>query len=214
MFRNLTIARKLAGSFALLAVIVIALALVSIDRLATVNATASAMATRSLPATRMLGQIDAGFADYRRLLAGHILFADEAAMGRYERDIAGLNDRLDKIFIAYEPLIASGEERRMFAAVTDGLKRYRGEGDRVMELSRPGRKDEALAYTTGPAAKIYAEARKALDEMLEHSLAAARTAAEQGDAVYSASRWGLIAAGMVATLLTTLFAVSLRAAIS
>jgi methyl-accepting chemotaxis protein len=201
-FGNLSIRSKLIGSFSILTAVVLGLGLLSLGGLSRINGHLQTIERNWLPSVRTVGEIDALTGRYNTSLLRHVLTIDAKSLSAVEGDVLQRGQKLDATAAAYEPLIASPEERRLYAAFRQEWRAFVGVGERIIGLSRQGEKAQALALYEAEAVPPRRRASQALETLVKlnnDGAAAAETAATDA---YDATRIQVLAAIAAAILLS------------
>ena len=109
--------------------------------------------TNWLPSVKILGTIQADLAAHADLRINHILAVDKKEMDSDEDAISRSVAKLKQDQKAYEPMISSDEERKLYEQYQALPDAYMKVHLRVLDLSRQGKKAEArdLTFAEAPA---------------------------------------------------------------
>jgi methyl-accepting chemotaxis protein len=198
---NLTIRLKVFLAFGLLLLVALALGGFAVDRLARVNAAAAELRNRWLPSTQIVAGMSLGFEQYRIAEGRALVVASADARRTVEEDLTARAQLVQRQRAAYEPLIASDDERQLTRAFDQAWDEYMAISREMMALVRQDAKDQAALIYNGKARMPVAVARKSATGLLELNVREGRAAAQRGDAVYASARFWIIGALVVATLL-------------
>lgn len=199
-FSTLSIRRKLYVVFGSLFIVFAAMGSVATWQLSSMNAAANAMGDNWMPSIDRIGRLGLSIARHRAA-AGSIFAADDAAIR------AGARDRLTKAaatveenWRAYEPLITSGEERRLADTIRAGWLDYKAQMDRALSLLDSGSTADAkrgFAESVTP----YVRAIEAAMQDQDLNTRMGEAAADASHVTYTRSLWilgtvALISAGL------------------
>ena len=170
----------LAGSFSLLAVVAAVQGGLSVVKLSAIDHEVRDIADNWLPSVGLLGDISTATRDERvktyRFVAAS---PTDQLLAENEKSVRTSQAALEALRRAYEPMIASSEERALYERFSTTWATYTGRVEAIVALMREGRRAEALALLTGPEALGLAQsATKALQENLALNKRGAKTSVE------------------------------------
>ncbi len=198
---NLTIRLKVLFAFGLLLLVALVLGIFAIDRLAKVNATASELRNKWLPSTQIVARMGLTFEQYRIAEGRALVAASAEASQAVEDDLRIRSQELLRQRAAYEPMIASEEERGIIGQFDRYWNEYTGISREIMGLVHQGARDKAALIYNGKARTPVANARKSAADLLELNVREGRAAALRGDAMYVSARTWIGGALVLAVLL-------------
>jgi methyl-accepting chemotaxis protein len=206
MFRSLSIRTKLIGAFTLVVVCVLSLGFVGIQGLRSLNPIIDELSDKRLPSVRWAGAIsDAANAIQSGTLA-HILTNEEKAKQGIETNIERYKERLAEARGKYEKLISEPAERALYETFGRDWAAFAVEFQKVFELSKANKDEEARTYNSQKARPYYLKASEDLTKLIELNVKAADDANLTSDVAY-ASAINLAIGGMAgSTLLMILLA--------
>jgi methyl-accepting chemotaxis protein len=193
-FRDMKIFSKLIVSFSAVLVLSTATGVFSIFQLGKVNFTAVDIETSWLPSVRLASDINTNTSDFRVAELQHILSLNEDEMRRYEKDMADVTAVMSRNRKNYEPLITSKEEDALYKKFSREWDEYMAIHDKVAELSRGNKNDEAKTLIRGDSQKLFDDACGTLLKIIDLNVQGAAKASETGKAIYESSRAWIIAA--------------------
>ena len=143
--KNLKIGLRISAGFASVIVITVVLAMFAYNRLGVVNDQTKDIATDALPGVHLTGEIKAGVYASMGAVMRQVIALDKEQMSNAEAEIEKIRTEVTQSFAEYEKLINNDKERALY----DNLKRARADftetRKQVLELSRAGKKQEAVA---------------------------------------------------------------------
>ena len=200
---NLKVGTKIFSAFGLVLFLILGISLTAINRLSALNDHAADVRDNWLPSTGVQGQLLGALRDFRVYEARYILANDD-----HERQQAAtqLNTRLqnvERLRAAYEPMITRGTDDEKFMHAFDAAwtehkqieSKYFGDG-----------KANARDLFRDENRKAYLDAAAALESDLDFNVAEGKKSADQGAAIYAATRLFLIGVMMAAVVMCLLLA--------
>ncbi len=152
----------------------------------------------TVPGLVVLQKMNANFIGVRLNVWQHVATPDAAGMAAAEQQMAGRRAKAQEALDAYGVLAIDAADRKMLATDREAIVYYDAFKDKVLALSRAGRKSEAIGLLMIEKSKL-AKASATLDEHIAYIVDVARKAHGAADATRrSAILWGLIL--MCATL--------------
>ena len=176
-------------------VLILFLGMLSITRLRDFNNVSADIADVWLPNTRVLGDLNNYTSDFRAA-EGNNLLAPGAERGAIEREIVDLDRAISLAQVSYERIPHDPEETELYTRFRERWNEYRAVVNQMLELSRGGRKLEAIATYMTTSRLTYNAASDALGHLTRHSVDKAQTAAARVAVAYQEARW-LIAIAMI-----------------
>jgi methyl-accepting chemotaxis protein len=191
-FNRQSIFRKLGTSFGILVVLTVCLGFFSLFQLGRVNQTSTDLEVVWLPSVRALSDMNTNIANIRVFTLQHILSTSGKDMDHYEAKMDRALATLEKNRKEYAPLIASQGEQRQYDAFSKDWDDYMVEQKKVLTLSRANRNDEALSLLRGNSQQIYNTAAEDLQKLVDINIEGGRQASDQGNVLYTQSRYWVI----------------------
>ncbi len=182
---NLKISTRLAGTFGLLVLLLVGLAVAAYSQLSSIHDDTLDLADKWLPSVQVVNQMQTQATGNRVAVATHILNTDEAAMGGIEQEITQGRDKLAKQRQTYEKLISSPEEKRLYEEFSAAWKKYAETNDKVLAHSRKNENDQARALLQGESRQNYVAAMALLDKLVELNGAGAEQSKAASERSYS-----------------------------
>jgi methyl-accepting chemotaxis protein len=203
---SLTIRLKVLLAFGLLFLVTVALGIFAMDRLSSVNAAAGELRDKWLPSTQIVARMALSLEQYR-IAEGRALVATSAeASQAVDNDLKARAQEVQRQRAAYQPMIASDEERRIARQFDQCWGEYLAISQEIMGLVRQGARDQASLMYNGKARTPVANARKSATDLLELNVREGGAAALRGDAVYASARIWIIGALIAAVLVSCIAA--------
>ncbi len=164
---NLKISTRLAGTFAVLVAVLLAVVVAAWLQLAAMGAQTLEISENWLPSVAFVNQLNTGLADERIAELRHVMASDASAMAAHEKDMRQRQAELGKIRRSYEALINSPEERELYDEFLADRKKYDELTAKVFDLSRKNDKEQAAALLGGESLQLYEKTSAALLKLVE-----------------------------------------------
>jgi methyl-accepting chemotaxis protein len=145
--------------------------------------------------------------------ATHVIDRDPRSMADQESVMRTARTKIYKSLDAYSAYITSDDERRLYERTTQHLDRYFAAHDRILELSRDGKKEEASTLWLSNLESFHA-ADASVSELILLDQQSAAQDHVVADRVYHTARSWVIGIIVVGTLLGLLLARLLSSAIA
>ncbi len=198
---------KLIGSFILIAILLVALAVLSFYQMKTINDGMTTMYFDRLLPVKQLGSVKADLYTIRGDLYKALLIPEEKAAS--EASIPGLEKNIDDNLKAYTSTLLLDSEQAELAVFEPAWVEYKAAVDEILALENAGKRDAAFASLV--AGGRASNARKAVsastDKLLEINVKVAEETNTLGDVTFSNATWFLVLFSVVAVLLALGFGV-------
>jgi two-component system, OmpR family, sensor kinase len=177
------------------------LGMLSIARLRDFNNVSADIADLWLPNTRVLGDLNNYTSDFRAAEGSTLLSSDATERDAIEREMIELDRAISQAQGSYERIRHDADEQFLYTLFRERWTDYRAVVNQTLELSRSGRKGEAVtAYMTTSRA-AYNAASDVLGQLTNHVVANAQEAAGRVAVAYQDARWLIGIAMMFAGVL-------------
>lgn len=143
--KNLSIGQRIAAGFAGVIVIAMALGIFAYTRIGAIDADASNVARNRLPMIYLSGQIQDNAQANVGLVLEHIAAHDEGEMNRIANEMKDRSASNSGLIAEYEKLIVSAKGHALFQVLQSARAPLNQARDQAVELSRAGKKSEAMA---------------------------------------------------------------------
>jgi signal transduction histidine kinase len=180
--------------------LIIFLGMVSIARLRDFNNVSADIADVWLPNTRVLGDLNNYTSDFRAA-EGNNLLAPAAERDSIEREMVDLDRIISQAQVSYERIRHDAAERALYTQFRERWNDYRAVVNQMLELSRSGRKTEAISTYMTTSRLAYNAASDALGQLTKHAVTNAQTAAGRVAVAYQEARWLIVIAMICAAVL-------------
>ena len=208
----MTIARRLILLLAVPLLILLALGIISLQRLARIEERSRFLADDEIESLAALGNVSQTFTELRVNLRSILLTEDAEARPRaralFEADRAELT-RLLRLYA--DRLVSNDQERRLLDEYRSMSGEWIASAERILSLADGGRRDEALAALNGPLVELGMRLSKASGEWIRYDEDLARTAGRTVvETTQRTQRTVLIAFGLALALSSALGALTFR----
>ena len=208
----MTIARRLILLLAVPLLILLALGIISLERLARIEERSRFLADDEIESLAALGNVSQTFTELRVNLRSILLTEDAEARPRaralFEADRAELT-RLLRLYA--DRLVSNDQERRLLDEYRSMSGEWIASAERILSLADGGRRDEALAALNGPLVELGMRLSKASGEWIRYDEDLARTAGRTVvEMTQRTQRTVVIAFGLALALSSALGALTFR----
>lgn len=107
--------------------------------------------------------------EYRIQQYGHLTTSSEDLMIDYEKKMEDISNQISEISSNYEAQIVEEDDRALLMAARGLWAEYKEEGEKITELSRAGKTDEAAELILGDAKTIYNEFQDAIEALVQYN---------------------------------------------
>ena len=212
--QNLATASKLLAAFAFVLSLTTLLGAATLSRMSDINRASATLSGQWLPEIIAVLGMKNDLQELRQWEAQHILASDKESI-----------DNIDKKLIAAMPAyrnsveqFARGSGEPAPQAMAAQLLRLSGEfaveQDKLLALSRDGKKDEAQALLKGSTQQLFDSMNGEIDKLVAHHLDGSQQAARDADGIYSSARLLTISMLLLALSSGTLLALWLARSIA
>ncbi|PZP32100.1 MAG: methyl-accepting chemotaxis protein [Roseateles depolymerans] len=186
---NLRVGIRLALAFAVLLVLMLAMAAIGVFQAKAINYYAEYYPENILPSLRAIREIDGFLSDGRRLETQHLLVEDAQERRSLEDRIAQVREAASKRLKDYEALVSDDDDRGLMTTTGQQVKAYFGAQDEVLAASRQGLADPAQAtkarnLSMGQARQVFTEARGTIEKWWKYNEGVAAAATASAAAAY------------------------------
>ncbi len=209
-FNNLKIPFKLLVSFAVLVLIMVVNASISLTQMSAMNNAAADITTNWMPSVSTLYQLETGLSEHRRWELRHLIATDQADIAEVERKIASVRGNIADLRKKYEKQISSPEEQTLYDSLAKQLTELYAVGDRQLALSRQGQKDQAAAVAKAEGSALFEAANETLGRDIALNVKGADTANRVQESSYASARAIIASLLGIAIVLTVVLGLLLR----
>ncbi len=203
---QMTIGRRITLGFAAVILITGGLGIFTYTRLAAIQSRADKVATDCLPGTAIAGAIRGHTARAIALVLQHVLSEEPKAMEKNEADLKALTEEITKLYKDYEATIQDAEGRKLYETATACRPAYAAGRDKLLALSREGKKKEAIAAYEGELYPAYMKLREATVALAEANRKGGEEAGKDITAAVGTGKMGMVGGLALAMVLGTVIA--------
>ncbi|WP_421420136.1 methyl-accepting chemotaxis protein (plasmid) [Pseudoalteromonas lipolytica] len=185
--KNLKISQLLFAAFSIPLIAIIGLALLSANKMKTINEQSTIISDNWLPSVRYVERINTQTADLRNEEAKHIISTDASEIAKADLDIAQMLKDIKFSIEQYNQLISSKDEQVLMAKFQSEYQEYLTIQQRLLALSRKNENKQARSLYLTDSQKAYQEYSNILLALSELNEKSASQASEYGDLVYERS---------------------------
>ncbi|MGM9485578.1 methyl-accepting chemotaxis protein [Roseateles sp. NT4] len=187
--KNLRVGARLGLAFAILLVLMLAMAGVGALLAKSINYYAEYYPSNILPSLRVIHQIDGALSDARRLEQQHILTDDDKEKKSLSERIVKSRSDIKQRIKDYELLVADSEDGAWLKKVSEGANAYFAVQDKVLKASEDSASDPtqgtaAKDLTFGDARKAFAPVRDAIGKWWDYNEKLAGQTTESAESAY------------------------------
>jgi methyl-accepting chemotaxis protein len=188
MKSQMTIGKKFALTGALLMVLIVAMGVVTLVSLSTLEKSVRSLADDALAGVSACSKVEADLMEFRGNALKHIGSMDANQMAVVERDMDGSKQRISQSLGEYEKTIYLAEDRELFSKIKPALERYYKVWDDVLPLSRAGKNVEAYKKYM-EANSVFTEVRDAVKAETDYNRRNGQLYSAAAAAASSRARW-------------------------
>lgn len=199
----MNIARRLQLIALLVILALIFLSWFSINRLGAGNRDLSYVTDNTVPSIALIKEVQAAFYELHSRVQSHILNTDNDKMQQIEADIAEHRKQINSQLEKYKAeMLSNDEDRRLTDDDQRIIAQYYQEIDKVLQLSRQNKNDEARDMLAGEATRVFQQFAKAIELHVNFNMDLGLALKKQGQENYDNSLQTLLFIAGGATVLT------------
>lgn len=204
---NLRISVRLGGAFALLVAMLIATSGFGLLQLGSVQAHTEEIVTNWLPSVEAANHISAAVSNFRVKEYRHLLFTDPASRVSNQKEMADGVAEVEKRSRAYQGLISSADEKRLYEQFAFDWKQYLAVSDQISELAKNGQDSQAHDLLGSKGRDMYKVVSTSLQSLVDLNHQGAMTSSADASAAYASSRNMILVAATVTVVFALILAV-------
>lgn len=213
ILRNLGIAPRAAICFTVMALLVLFLGVMSLNKMADLNQMTNSLASDELASTRLLGELADTTTRFRTVSYLILVNRAPADFAKAEARLDVLTKKANRIVEAYAPLVSSEEEAGKFKLFREALTSYLGAQDKLLEIARAGRDAEILPLINGDLKRYSDQMAPLVEWLADLNKKDSEVAVAGSVSGYIAARNVIVTVLVLAAIMTGLLAVILTRSI-
>ncbi|QWZ95326.1 methyl-accepting chemotaxis protein [Aeromonas sp. FDAARGOS 1411] len=199
----MNIARRLQLIALLVMLTLIFLSWFSINRLGAGNRDLSYVTDNTVPSISLITEVQADFYELHSLVQTHVLNTDSSRMQQIETGITEIRGQINSLLDKYKAeMLSNDEDRRLTDDDQRIVAQYYQEIDKVLQLSRQNKNDEARDMLAGEAYGLFKQFAKAIELHVNFNMDLGLALKKQGQENYDNSLQTLLLIAGGATVLT------------
>ena len=199
----MNIARRLQLIALLVMLTLIFLSWFSINRLGAGNRDLSYVTDNTVPSISLIKEVQADFYELHSLVQTHVLNTDSSRMQQIETGITEIQGQITSLLDKYKAeMLSNDEDRRLTDDDQRIVAQYYQEIDKVLQLSRQNKNDEARDMLAGEAYGLFKQFAKAIELHVNFNMDLGLALKKQGQENYDNSLQTLLFIAGGTTVLT------------
>ncbi|MFB3945738.1 methyl-accepting chemotaxis protein [Aeromonas veronii bv. sobria] len=199
----MNIARRLQLIALLVILALIFLSWFSINRLDLANRDLGYVTDNTVPSISLIKEVQADFYELHSLVQTHVLNTDSSRMQQIETGITEIQGQITSLLDKYKAeMLSNDEDRRLTDDDQRIVAQYYQEIDKVLQLSRQNKNDEARDMLSGEAYGLFQQFAKAIELHVNFNMDLGLALKKQGQENYDNSLQTLLFIAGGATVLT------------
>jgi signal transduction histidine kinase len=204
----------LAAVFLLFFSLVAVLGMFSIWRLSHFNLLSADVAQVWLPTTRALGDLNNFTSDFRAIEGSNLLSSDPASTAATEKEMAELDRTIAAAEAGFEQIRHDAAVENLYRSFKQRWTGYRAIVNDMLELSRNGRKADALTIYNGSSRIAYNAASDTLGQLTDGAVADAQVASDRLGVAYRQAVWLILLVMFIAGVMVVAALIHISRSIS
>ncbi|MES2264833.1 MAG: methyl-accepting chemotaxis protein [Pseudomonadota bacterium] len=208
IFKNLKVGQRLGFSFAVIIVLLLAMATLSLVRVAGLNAELMLTNEDRYPKTVLTHAVKDKLNEIARNMRNLLLMSDAASM---QKEVTNIEESGKVIQVSLEQLdksITSVDGRANLEAVTALRPRFNAAGAAFLKLVEQDKKDEARAYLLAELRPIQMDYMAALDKVVAFQSKLMRESAQRAESQAESTQYAIILLALAATVIAAFVALA------
>lgn len=185
---KLTVRKKLILSFSLIVLLSVIFGVFSIFSIKKVNDNANKLATVCLTGVDLAHDMNTSLSNYRIKEYRHVNTSDAREMLQAESDMKLIKDDFEKAYKSYYETIVLEEEKVSIQKLRTAFDGYIKESEKILNLSKEGKKEEAIKLMLGESFTYYTGVVDASEQLVKLNMKNAEISNKDAANVYNSSR--------------------------
>lgn len=204
---NLKISTRLSSAFALLVIMLLAVAGVAAMQLSAMHQSTARITDNILVSVQLINRLNTDLAKARLLELRHVFNDGESYKTNTEREMQALQAETEEIKVDYEPLINTPQERSTYESLLAQREEYVGLMQTLFTTSRSGDTARARELLGGRSLELYNLSSKTLVDIIQIKKQESADEVAGAQRAYSNALMILFGSGVVALVLAIAAAV-------
>ncbi|QWV95677.1 MCP four helix bundle domain-containing protein [Geomonas oryzisoli] len=204
----------MATGFSLVLLLTFGTGIFSVIQLGRVYSSAHEMEVNWTPSIVAISNMNMITSDLRVAELQHIMSTSKQEMDSWEKEIADCIKAYRKNEATYKPLISSKEETELYGRIEALFQQYLAENQKLIELSRANRNDEAKALIRGKSQKLFTEFSDLLTKDVDLNVKGGLTETKHGAQLYQSARIWIFGALLASVALAACLGVVITRAVT
>ena len=200
MLKNIRVMGKLGLGFGMVLVFLLALGIISIQRMGVVNDQSSILADNWMPSIRVVEEINTNTSDFRILEYVHVLAQTPEEMKVAEKGIDEILSILKKNRAEYEKLISTPEEKALYEDFSKKLDKYIEMHKQLIVVSSQNKTEEATKILN-EGKKIYDDFSAVALNLVKINVDGGNKASSDADEIYAQAKITMVSIIVISILL-------------
>jgi methyl-accepting chemotaxis protein len=180
---NLKIGTKLIGGFGLIALVAGIIGFTGVTNIMRINKNDMDLYERMTVPIAQMGEISTAFERVRVDLAKVLIASGIREKEKFEAQIQELSASISRVNGEFEKTLSGQKEKDLFKQFTDSRGVFRPLISRIIQLSKAGKKEEAVALYNNEAVAAAAVEQGAIEKLVASKVADAKATAEKNAAI-------------------------------
>jgi methyl-accepting chemotaxis protein len=180
---NMKIGTKLIGGFGLIALVAGVIGFTGVTNILRINKNDMELYERMTVPIAQMGEISTAFERVRVDLAKVLIVDGIQEKEKFEAQIQGLSATITRVNGEFEKTLSDQKEKELFKQFTDSRGVFRPLISRIIQLSKAGKKEEAVALYNNEAVAAAAVEQGAIEKLVASKVADAKATAEKNAAI-------------------------------
>ncbi len=200
MLKNMKMFGKLGLGFGIILLFLLALGIMSLQRMSVVNEQSTILAENWMPSIKVVEEINTNTSDLRIYEYEHVLSQTPEDMEKVENNIDALLSTMNKNRAEYEKLISSEEEKALYDDFSKKFDKYMDIHKELIPISKQNKTEEAHKILYKGKALFDDFSAVAL-KLVEINVDGGNKASLQGDEIYAQAKIIMISVIVISILL-------------
>lgn len=200
MFKNMKVAMQLGVGFGVIMLLMVALGVLSLQKMAVVNNQSTIMAENWMPAIKASEEINMATSDFRIAQNRHILSQTPEGMRQAEEQMKVVLDDMAEDRAEYEKLINSPEEKALYDEFSKKFAQYMVLHEKLLVVSRENKTEEAIKLMRENR-DLFEDYSAVASKLVELNVKGGQDASTEGDVIFESAQKVVITMITIAVLL-------------